>query len=105
MAGDTVLVDPGNDDPAAAPRGPAPYQAHDGARRLRRRSAVSAREEAAPLLLVAIGRSGQRRPPRNRHRVLRAILGRLRQTADLLGCCRPALPLAEPEQTGHFLVM
>src|SRR5258708_4725470 len=59
MAGDTVLVDPGNDDPATTPGGPAPHQAHDGARRLRRRSAVSAREEAAPLLLVAIGRWGK----------------------------------------------
>src|ERR1700720_609272 len=60
MAGDTVLVDPGNDDPATTPGGPAPHQAHDGARRLRRRSDVSAREEAAPLLLVAIGRVGSK---------------------------------------------
>jgi hypothetical protein len=32
MAGDAVLVDPGNDDPATTPGGPASHQAHDEAR-------------------------------------------------------------------------
>ena len=61
VADDALLVDPDNDDPATTPRGTAPRQAHDGARRLRRCSAVPAREEAASLLLVAtLGSERQR---------------------------------------------
>ncbi len=52
-ADDALLVDQDNDDPATTPRGTVPSQAHDGTRRLRGRSAVSAREEASSLLLVA----------------------------------------------------
>src|SRR5437867_13322361 len=50
---DAVIVDAANDDPAPTPGSPAPGHAHDGARRLRRCSAFSSREEAARLLLVA----------------------------------------------------
>jgi hypothetical protein len=37
-----------------------------------------------------------------RHRVLRPILGGLRQTDDLFVCRRRALQLADPEQIVHF---
>src|SRR5450432_2194533 len=53
-AGNAILVDPRYDDPAPTTRGPAPRQANDGARRLRRCATFSAREEAAYLLLVEV---------------------------------------------------
>src|SRR5206468_2124756 len=99
MAGDTVLVDPGNDDPAATPGGPAPHQAHDGARRLRSRTITtgSNRKVGSKTTAAESPRFLGAAP-----RVLRPILGGLRQTDDLFVCRRRALQLADPERIVHF---
>src|SRR6266568_3926217 len=69
---DAVVVDPTDDDPASTPGGPALGQAHDGARRLRRCSAVSSSEEAARLLLVVRLKAAREGPHKSRHSPSRA---------------------------------